>query len=605
MTRVDVIRQFLAEFLDKTKGAMSSSDAAEIALLMLAWLKSSKGNQLPVDLRIGPVLMQAPGEGFNILVKLLNSQISGYRDLRIASTVGHLDARSLLPVFDLALRLQDTGIITELNAQDVISALSSVMPPESFFLPGQVAELIVKLSGIHPTDSIYVGWDMGPIALLAASISDHVYLETPTYSDFPTLLCMLSRKQFEIHESDPVMTPSAVEVGKLNKFEIALAMPPINLRYPAEIAVKDWFRRFPEQTSSGAILSTRHVLSHCTRRAVIGLANSITFSSGVERVFREDLLRQGLIEAVINMPSGLLLNTSIPFSILVLDPRGGHDQVKFVDANTDQFREPTSKTKNCLSNVDQLAELTFSNQQNSGSGFVKTSEIIRNESSLVGNRYIVPEEIKRVFRIGASERQEPLENLVERVRPMPTVKQGSKGEAASRQQSGIVEVGEISASDLPPFGYISGPGRTVLIDQLVVAKNDRLFLRPLDILLIIKGSVGKTGLVPRNVPDPGPGGWVAGQSAIVLRVKPGAIDPRALIVQLRSTRGKALLQHLVSGSTIPLIQLGQLMKLPILIGNTAEIGKASEAFERETALQKEIDCLRNEQAAVASLLWGP
>jgi type I restriction enzyme M protein len=305
------------------------------------------------------------------------------------------------------------------------------------------------------------------------------------------------------------------------------------------------------------------------------------------------------------MPSGLLLNTSIPFSILVLDPRGGHDQVKFVDANTDQFREPTSKTKNCLSNVDQLAELTFSNQQNSGSGFVKTSEIIRNESSLVGNRYIVPEEIKRVFRIGASERQEPLENLVERVRPMPTVKQGSKGEAASRQQSGIVEVGEISASDLPPFGYISGPGRTVLIDQLVVAKNDRLFLRPLDILLIIKGSVGKTSLVPRNVPDPGPGGWVAGQSAIVLRVKPGAIDPRALIVQLRSARGKALLQHLVSGSTIPLIQLGQLMKLPILIGNTEEIGRASEAFERETALQKEIDCLRNEQAAVASLLWGP
>lgn len=186
---------------------------------------------------------------------------------------------------------------------------------------------------------------------------------------------------------------------------------------------------------------------------------------------------------------------------------------------------------------------------------------------------------------------------------MSTLKRVSKIEAPT-QMRGAIEVGEISASDLPAFGYVSGPGRTVLVDQNVAVKSDRLFLRALDILMIIKGSVGKVGLLPQEVPLPGPGGWVAGQSAIVLRVRHNAIDPRALIVQLRSARGKALLHHLVSGSTIPLIQLGQLMKLPILIGNHEEMTRAADAFERETSLQMEIDRLRVEQANVASSLWA-
>jgi hypothetical protein len=38
-----------------------------------------------------------------------------------------------------------------------------------------------------------------------------------------------------------------------------------------------------------------------------------------------------------------------------------------------------------------------------------------------------------------------------------------------------------------------------------VEENADRFLRPYDIVLIIKGSVGKVGIVPSDVPEPGPG----------------------------------------------------------------------------------------------------
>jgi type I restriction enzyme M protein len=59
-----------------------------------------------------------------------------------------------------------------------------------------------------------------------------------------------------------------------------------------------------------------------------------------------------------------------------------------------------------------------------------------------------------------------------------------------------------------------------------VEENADQFLRPYDIVLIIKGSVGKVGIVTTDVPEPQvPGGWVAGQSAIVLRAKQDVFDP--------------------------------------------------------------------------------
>lgn len=101
----------------------------------------------------------------------------------------------------------------------------------------------------------------------------------------------------------------------------------------------------------------------------------------------------------------------------------------------------------------------------------------------------------------------------------------------------------------------------------------------------------------------GPGGWVAGQSAIVLRPKKGPIDPRAIAVQLRSQMGQEVLKFAVTGSTIPLIPLKMLLELPVFVPDIEATRKAIDALERETQIQREVDRLRLEQAEFAKDLW--
>ena len=136
------------------------------------------------------------------------------------------------------------------------------------------------------------------------------------------------------------------------------------------------------------------------------------------------------------------------------------------------------------------------------------------------------------------------------------------------------------------------------------ARADAQVLCPNDIVLIVKGSVGKVGIVSGDDEPEEACAWIAGQSAIVLRVREGSrIDPRALFMQLRSPLGQQLLKGIVSGATIPLIQLKELRKLPVILPDAVTQQRAIDALEAEAVLARQIHQLREEQAFQASSLW--
>ena len=576
---------------------LSPLASAEMSLLILGWAKLSAEEKIPSHLRITSRLIENPKLVEAAVVELGQLDTGRFRVFSEAQQLIAGKVALLLPALQMALELIDTGLAGDSIGPryGVLLADLATWMETSNWLDIQIAELMFELAAIGPSHSVYLPWDsLGQFAARTVTADASAFVETPFRSLIPEAVALSCAKPFDVKFSDPIRSPSFVEKGKPIKFKRAVCFPPFNYRYDTAVAQTDWFSRFPEVTGVGAVLIVRHLLWQTIERIVVAVPNNVLFSTGVEQDLREDLLRRGVIEAVIAMRSGLLAETNIPFSILVLDPRGGHRQIRFVRGDADRFVESESKARFSLKNHRELVEVIRSDKDTPDARTISVDEI-GSGAQLQPNRYVLPEGTRRLLEVVSAAQTVTLGELVQTIRPMNT-KLG-KGEP--------IEVCEIGAADLPPFGYIRQPGRTLQMDSYVSAMSEDQFLQENDVVLIVKGSVGKVGIVPDDAPGPGKGGWVAGQSCIILRVKDQAkVDAKTLAVQLRSEMGQSLLKNIVSGATIPLIQLRELLAMPILLPSIEEQRRASQTLEEEDRVQQQINKLRRRQSRLASGLWS-
>ena len=294
------------------------------------------------------------------------------------------------------------------------------------------------------------------------------------------------------------------------------------------------------------------------------------------------------------MPSGLLAQTNIPFALLVLDMRETRQSIRFVNAEADRFREPTSKARAKLINIEGIVERVIGNLTDDLVAVVPTKTVLASDSVLQVNRYVLPESTRKTEQLLASSSTRKLGEIASILRPMPTT---------SREDA--VKVWEVGAADIPEFAYIPKPDKPAGIDPATAQRNNHQFLQPLDIILIIKGSVGKVGIVSKNVPPPGEGGWIVGQSGVILRINdPEIIDPKALAVYLRSPFGRGLLDGIaVKGATIPLIQQRELQRLPVIIPSKKKAAEIGKILDEQASIQQEIETLRTRQVELANKFW--
>ncbi len=575
---------------------LTPAESLELALQVLAWAKLSNTGGIPEDICLSAHLLDGPDKLQNALQQLENGEGLVHQAFQGNSLI-RLDPTKLRPALALTLRLINTGVLHSFEPIDAVTSAAFQLRGEGV-VPEEVVALMKGLTEVRPGESAYVPWDFwGHMASRMAYAGAEVYLETPLQSAMPALAGLLNKQPFQVHYADPILSPSAVENGKPRAFDVAIAFPPLGVRYTMDAVNKDWYNRFPEKTASGTVLAIRHLLSQAQRRVVVAVANSVLFSSGAERSLREDLIGQGKIEAVISMPAGLLSYTNIAFSILVLNPAGGVGKIKFVNADTAQFCTSVSKARCQLSNVDQLLGQIEAGAESDNLIQVAVEDVLKNDTQLQVSRYVLPSSQKQLQAKLSEAPTIALGKLVSTVRPMLIT---------NREGEETIEAMEVSVADLPSYGFIQATGRIVKVPCSLDAKSAQQFLRPFDIVLIVKGSVGKVGIVPYDVPPPGPGGWIAGQSAIVLRVPDDSdVDARALAVLLRSAIGQELLNGIVSGaSSIKLIQLRELERLPVLITDQETNDRAIHALEKEADLQQAIDRLRQEQSKTAADLWS-
>lgn len=582
------------QIADALRGSMRVEDSLSTAIQLLALTKVSACRSVERDLFNAETVVVGSGP---LLDNPANWEAaSGTEGLAFAGLYkfSQDDPVGFRAALDICQKMQSKGILDSFDATD-IATLAYQPQSGEWAIPPEVADLMVGLAGPVSGDTVYAPWDAGiQLGGRVTKCDASAYIDIPIFKPLTAAIALLQGGSVYLNCSDPVRNPSAVESGKLKKFTSAISVPPFNQKYPPGTADSDWYGRFPEKEASGNVLAIRHLLAQSERKVVVAITNSLLFSQGSEQSLRKDLLMRGFVEAVIAMPSGLFANTNISFSIIVLDSRAGHSRVRFVNADTEDYREPISKAKSRLKNVVHLIDLVNSDNDSVNAVSIRSSDLVTNDAQLQVSRYVLPDSKKAALSMIRERTLCSLDSIATTHRPI--LSYSGDGET--------IQAHEIGMGDIPQFGFIKSPGRILQIDATSKTKSAHLFLRPFDIILVVKGNVGKVGIMPPSVAAPGSGGWVAGQSAIVIRVKNQKdFDPRALLVLLRSSLGQELLKGIVVGASMPLIQIRELMMLEIPVPTPEEAARAISSLEQEARLQEEIDALISKQAEQTNGLW--
>jgi type I restriction enzyme M protein len=584
--------KILMQLVDIFRNEPLAYNGTVISLMLIAWQKVSQGLDCPNQLKIKNRQGILPED----LVGVMNELSNVLGDTAFISNetgISKMRPETLSTAISRCIEMGDSGLLDQFDPTDSILVTEN----RELGFPEEICDLVVGLAGGIEDKIVYLPWDLsGQLIGRVLKKQATGKVETKLHTNVPALVSSIlgKKNRAQIVFNDPLRTPHFVEKSRLTRFNTTLALLPFNTTVAEDIVEQDLFDRFREKTRSMTVLFARHILAQTKGRAIITTTNNVLFSSGAERNLRLDLLKSQQLETVIAMPAGLLGMTAIPFSILILNTENPCDTVRLVNADTPQFKESISKTKTRLINVNDLVEMALNGVDSNNVRNVSTQEILENDGQLQVNRYVLGDKEKKFDSFLKTMAVRHLNEIATLIKPM----------AMSNSESGL-EVFEVGAADIPDYGSIQTATKKILIDEKTIAKKRAQFLLPNDIVLIIKGNLGKVGIVPQDVPPPGEFGWIAGQSAAVIRVQnSNVIDPRALLILLRSEFGKGLVKTLESGSSIPFIQLRELEQLGIPIPTFSQSQKAIDALQNEESLQLEINLLQTRQASQSQHLWS-
>lgn len=577
------------------RGNMVSDDFYPVALQLLAWVRASKLAHLTGALAFNPA--EPPRDAkqlVSIFNEIGNSEALGADSsafVYVSPALQHLSPGQVLQALEL---LADANL-SEPWANDSLTAMMSSgagkgLPSQ----PNELTSLMITLARVEPSNRVYLPFEYSfQLTAAVQGLGATSFSETKMAWAFPWLINLLSDTSAHVYVGDSLERPGFLEDGCLTQFDVSLSFPPLGVKYHLSLAERDLFGRFPEPTSSVAVLAVRHILARTKGRAVVAVPNGLLFSPGAERALREDLLAKRQIEAVIGLPAALLPNTALSFTLLVLNREKQSDQIVFVDGAQGSLFKKDGKGRAVLTGWEAIAEAVHSSADGAFSRVVSVGDVLRNDAQLQVTRYCKTSQDEIVEALLAKYPNRELSELVSVVRPLPV----ASGE-------GEVPVLEVGPADFPEFGYAQTPGREIRLTEAAVSKGRKQFLRPFDIAITIKGSVGKVAILPPEIAAGGYAGWVAGQSCLVLRVDDkGIIDPRVLFSFLKSDIGQAQLKQIVSGASVPLIQLRELEKIRIPIPDRLEQEKTIDAFEKIVEIERLVAHSRDEQRQLSNAIW--
>lgn len=144
-----------------------------------------------------------------------------------------------------------------------------------------------------------------------------------------------------IENEDVLTTPMFLENGYIKRFDRILANPPFSENYTrANMQFEERFKYgfTPENGKKADLMFLQHMIASLKDDGVMAtvMPHGVLFRGGQEKVIREGIVRDDLIEAIIGLPPKLFYNTGIPACIIVVNknkPEHLKNKILFINAD--------------------------------------------------------------------------------------------------------------------------------------------------------------------------------------------------------------------------------------------------------------------------------
>jgi type I restriction-modification system DNA methylase subunit len=323
---------------------------------------------------------------------------------------------------------------------------------------------------------------------------------------------------------------------------------------------------------------------------------------------QEAALRQNLIErydaTIMSLPGGIFMPASgVQASIMRLERSPSERSVLLIDGRS---MEKPSTGKALEQQIARHLE-TFQGlrPRDEDRGIViEWDELESSSFSLLPERYVKSESLARIEN---SLRDRPIASLVN----VATIER-AKAPMQMRDpgEDPPLTAMEIAPSDLEG-GIVGSPRRQLAFEEDQAGAITKITVQPGDVLVSIKGNVGRVGLVGLGaslaeiMDDP----WVVSQSLAIIRLKPGGpiSSPEVLNAILTAPWVQEKLESMSGGGTVRTLPISALRSLSIPIPTREEADRAEQNLAEVDELRAKVaDLVRNieeTRSAVWHSLW--
>ena len=182
--------------------------------------------------------------------------------------------------------------------------------------------------------------------------------------------------------------------GELRRFDRVIANPPFSQNYSLEtMKFKERFRYFmPESGKKADLMFVQHMVASLKSdgKMAVVMPHGVLFRGGEEKACRQQFIKDGILEAVIGLPSNLFYGTGIPACVLVINKNGAAKRrdVLFINADR-EFKEGKNQNSLRAEDIEKIAQVYRTRQNlDKYSRVVLFEELAKEEWNLNIRRYV-------------------------------------------------------------------------------------------------------------------------------------------------------------------------------------------------------------------------